>query len=102
MSLEEDRLDLAVKVTVRALRDRPEAPVTERLAAFRTVYEAVADLDTGDADWTAETLKAAWALVSDAWPRGGPVGAVVAGLAAAHAAIVRVADAPRPGVHRRR
>jgi hypothetical protein len=97
MSLEETRLDLAVRLSARALRSEQDAPVGPRLAAFRDAYAAIAALDAGDEAWTEETLLAAWSLTEPAHPRGGPVAALAADLAAAHAAVLATARRPPPG-----
>jgi hypothetical protein len=94
MSLEQTRLDLAVRMAVRALRAQPDGPAEGRVEAFRKAYRAVTELHAGTDDWTTETLVAAWELTEDAFPRGGPIAEVVAGLKAAHAAIVTTAAPP--------
>jgi hypothetical protein len=96
MSLQSTRLDLAVRVTERVLRDAPDAPLDARLAAFHDAYATLAALDAGDTDWTAETLTAAWALTDDAFPHGGAVGDVLGALSSAHRMIAQVATAPPP------
>lgn len=95
MTLEETRLGLAVEMAVRALRDNDDATLAERIAAFEAAYGALLKLDTGDEDWTADTLDAAWDLVRDAYAKGGPIDQLMADLAAAHAAVVAIARAPR-------
>lgn len=96
MSLQETRLNLAVRLATRALRASPQAPAAERLAAFGDAYAVLATLDTGDDAWTDATLHAAWDLTEPAFPQGGAVSEVTAELAAAHAAVVATADRPAP------
>ncbi len=96
MTLEETRLDLAVQVAVRALRGSDDATTAERIAAFEQAYATLAGLDTGDEEWTVDTLYAAWELVRDAYAKGGSVDQAVEDVAAAHAAVVATARAPRP------
>ncbi len=97
MSLEDTRLDLAVRLTARALRNDQDASIDARLAAFRDAYAAVAALDAGDEAWTEETVLAAWSLIEPAYPHGGSVAEIGAYLAAAHAAVVATARRPPPG-----
>ncbi len=80
MSIEERRMDLAVEVVERAMRQQPEAGPEDRLSAFGQAYQALSELDAGQDDWTEDLLVAAWTLVEDAWPRGGPTPELVAGL----------------------
>jgi hypothetical protein len=96
MSIQETRLNLAVRLASRALRASPEAPLAARLAAFRDAYAALATLDTGDDAWTDATSRAAWELTEPAYPQGGAMSAVTADLAAAHAAVIAAADRPAP------
>lgn len=103
MSLQEKRLDVAVKLSRRAQRAEPEASIEQRLASFRAAWTVVTALDAGDEDWSAETLDAAWNLVVDAWPRGGPPEALASALAEAHRVVVEAAgSAPRRGSQPRR
>jgi len=96
MSLADTRLDLAVRVAARALQASPGTDAGDRLAVFRGAYDSLARLDAGDPDWTAQTMQAAWALIEAGYPRGGPPGAILADLVAAHAAVVAVAERPPP------
>ncbi len=94
MSLEQTRLDLAVKVASHAFRNTKGTDAATRAAAFREAYTAIAGLRVEDADWAIETLGAAWELVRDAYPNGGPPSAIVADLIATHSAIAETVHAP--------
>jgi hypothetical protein len=103
MSLQEKRLDVAVKLSRRALRGAPEASIEQRLESFKAAWAVVTALDAGDEEWSAETLDAAWNLVVDAWPKGGAPEALTAALAEAHRVVVEAAGrAPRRGMQPRR
>ncbi len=91
MTLREKQLDLAVKISRRACRAHPDAPISERMAAFDAAWAVVSGVDAGDEDWTEETLDAAWNLIVDAWPDGGEPVAVATSLADAHDHVVRAA-----------
>lgn len=99
MSIEETRLDLAVRMADRALRSQGDGDVEARLRAFAVAYAGVRALGVEDDDWGAETLKAAWALVQDHFAKGGAPEAVAAALTRAHGAIVELAEPP-PGKRR--
>lgn len=101
MSIQETRMDLAVRLVSRAFRASPEAETALRLTGFREAYAALADLDAGDEAWTEDTLAAAWELVADAWPRGGPLEALIRDLRAAHRTLIDTA-LPPPEVQRRK
>ena len=94
MTLAETRLDMAVRVAVRALRASPDATPADRLAAFGAAYASVERLEAGGDDWSAQVLEAAWALVADAFPRGGEPAELADALARAHAGLVAVAAPP--------
>ena len=96
MTIEETKLELAVDVAARALRATPAAPLEMRVDIFRQAYAAVAALDSGveDADWSAETLKAAWGLAAEAFPKGGTIAEVIDALSNVHAAVVATAAIP--------
>lgn len=96
MALADTRLKIATRLVERALRSEPEADLPRRLQAFRTAYAVVEGLEAGEEGWTEDVLSAAWALAEDAWPRGGPVEEVAAGLAEAHALLHGLARPPRP------
>ena len=101
MSIHETRMDLAVRVVSRAFRAEPEAEAAPRLAGFREAYAALAGLDAGDEAWTEDTLAAAWDLVAEAWPRGGPLEALIRDLQAAHRTLIDTAMPP-PEAQRRK
>lgn len=97
MSLEEVRLDLAVRVIARSHRAAADMDVPARLASLRQAYAALRALDAGDEDWSIETSKAAWEIVAEAYPRGGELGQVLEDLALAHQAVLETATAPAGG-----
>lgn len=94
MSIEPYRLQLAVRVVSRAFRAAPQAPVADRLTAFRLAYAAIADLERGPGDWAQDCLEAAWDLVEPAHPAGGSLETILAALAEAHAAVTATARPP--------
>jgi len=96
MALPETRMKLAVRMVVRALGSEPEPDIARRAAMFRTAYAAVeASARRGtDEAWMEDTLTAAWDLVGGAWPDGGDIDEIAAGLMEAHAQVSRVAKPP--------
>ena len=97
MALAETRMKTAVRVVDRALRNSPEASLSNRLAGFRRAYAAIIELNTGDESWSEDVLSAAWSIVEDAYPQGGPVGDIIAALEETHETVVDtvVPSAPR-------
>lgn len=101
MGLAQTRLDLAVKIAVRAAPSVDPSSATVRLAAFREAYDVLTELSVAvepdvETDWSEELLEAAWDLVRDAHGRGTPVETIVGDLVAAHACLVEKAAAPVP------
>jgi hypothetical protein len=101
MGLEENRLTMAARITAHALRATPDAYAAQSIAAFEETYRVLAELDTGDDDWTDETLDAAWDLVRAVYPKGGVIFHILTDLRDAHAAIIATADPPSPDSRRR-
>ncbi len=94
MSLAETRLNLAVQVANHAFRTTKGTDVATRTAAFRDAYTALGQLKLEEATWTSEVLSAAWNLVRDAYPNGGPISAIVADLTASYTAIAETVRPP--------
>ena len=94
MTLDQARMDLSVEIVGQALRSTRGTSAADRTEAFRVAYAAIAQLGGPDDAWTTQVLDAAWELVRDAYPNGGPVNAIVADLATAYAAITATVPAP--------
>ncbi len=104
MTLEQAQLDLALKITNHAFRSTRGIDAAERTEAFRAAYAGIAPLGAASDDWSIQALDAAWELVREAYPTGGPVGALVADVASAYAAIastVRPPGGPKRGKPRK-
>ncbi len=97
MALSETCMNLAVKLAERALSAAPTARIEARIDAFRGAYAVIveaADSVEHSSEWAEDTLKAAWDLAADAFPKGGSLTEVTDGFRAAHSAILETAEAP--------